>query len=365
MKPQVIKEKMKKFASRSNVIKLSIIVSITLMLAFITGALYFRNSAYITDNGVVKEIKTNETQIEKILSEADIVLLEGDKTTFEKDDDNNIYITISRAFDVNVIADGKTHTLKMTQGTVADALSEAGIELGENDIVSEDLDAEVFGGIEIKVSRVEIIEREVEIEIDFETEYVDSSNLKIGTQNVVREGEKGIKTVYYQSTYIDGSFSSTVKTGEKTVKEPVNEIIHKGTSLQVPYAKLSDDKLDKVELVNGLPENYVKVVSGKATAYSAHAGSLTASGRYAVVGTVAVNPNIIPYGSELYIVAQDGSRVYGYAIAADTGIGLMDGRVTVDVFTGSYADSCKWGAIYVDVYVLSLGDNKYISASQR
>ena len=364
MKPQVIKEKMKKFASRSNVIKLSIIISITLMLALITGALYFRNSVYITDNGAVKEIKTNETQIEKILSEADIVLLEGDKTTFEKDDDN-IYITITRAFDVNVIADGKTHTLKMTQGTVADALNEAGIELGENDLVSENLDAELYGGIEIKVSRVKIVEREVETEIDFETEYVDSSNLKIGTQNVVREGEKGIKTVFYQSTYIDGVFSSTVKIGEEMVKEPVNEIIHKGTSLQVPYAKLSDDKLDKVELVNGLPENYVKVVSGKATAYSAHAGSLTASGRYAVVGTVAVNPNIIPYGSELYIVAQNGSRVYGYAIAADTGIGLMDGRVTVDVFMGSYADSCKWGAIYVDVYVLSLGDNKYISASQR
>ena len=51
--------------------------------------------------------------------------------------------------------------------------------------------------------------------------------------------------------------------------------------------------------------------------------------------------------------------MYGYAIAADTGLGMMEGTVLVDLYFGNrydhYGDSCRWGAVYVDVYVLSEG----------
>lgn len=357
MKTTFIREKMRAFAYHTHMVRLTMLVSMMLGLALITGALYFKSSVYITDNGYVKEIKTNETEVEAILNEADITLSEGDKTTLTRED-NKIYINIARAFNVTVNADGKTYNLRMTEGNVTNALIEAGVKLGEYDFMDKKADDRLFGGIEINVSRVTYVTREEKTEIAFETEYVDDSNLKIGTQQVITEGQTGEIVEYYSDKYVDGKLVESKKTGETTAKEPVTEVIGRGTSLQVPYAKLDDP--DKVKLVNGLPEDYVKVVSGKATAYSARAGARTASGRYAVVGTVAVNPNVIPYGSELYIVAQDGSRVYGYAIAADTGTGLMDGRVTVDVFMGSYADSCKWGACYVDVYVLKMGNNKYV-----
>ena len=127
-----------------------------------------------------------------------------------------------------------------------------------------------------------------------------------------------------------------------------------------PYAKMDDPTALKLE--NGLPTSYTRIVSGKSTAYTAGYGARTASGRLAEIGTVAVNPNVIPYGSELYIVAQDGSRVYGYAIAADTGLGLMDGTVLVDLYFGNraehYYDSCAWGAVNVDIYVLSEGSGR-------
>ncbi len=364
MKPQVIKEQMKSFASRGNVIKLTIIISMALMVAMITGALYFRSTVYISDNGTVKELRTNETNLENILSDAEINLYDGDVASLVNKNDK-IYIDIKRAFDVTVTADKKTNKLRMTDGTVADALSKAGIKLGEDDIVSIELDEQLYSGIIINVSRVKYSNRDAWIDVPYDTEYVDDSNLKIGTQEVLSGGKKGIKTITYKDLYIDGEYVSSEKIGEEITKEPQSEIVGVGSSLRVPYAKLDNDELDKVKLVNGIPENYVKVVSGKATAYSAHDGSLTASGRYAVVGTVAVNPNVIPYGSELYIVAQNGKRVYGYAVAADTGVGLLDGRVTVDVFMGSYKDSCKWGAVYVDVYVLKMGDNRYIGAKER
>lgn len=349
---------MKQFSGRGRAVKLTVLISIVMMLAVITGALYFKSSVYITDNNITREIMTNETELDSILSEAGIELYEGDITTLKKDSEDKIYINITRAFDVTVIADHKTHSFRFTEGTVEDAVKAAGVVIGENDLINVQLDEQLYGGIEIKISRVKFTERTADISIPFGTDYVDSSNLKIGTEIVAFKGKEGVKTYTYRDMYIDGEYVNTVKLGEEVTKEPENKIITRGTALNVPYAKLSDES--KVTLVNGLPENYVKVVSGKATAYYAPAGSLTASGRYAVVGTVAVNPKVIPYGSEVYIVSQDGKRVYGYAIAADTGGAMLDGRATVDLFMTTYEDCCNWGAVYVDIYVLSIGDNKYV-----
>ena len=103
---------------------------------------------------------------------------------------------------------------------------------------------------------------------------------------------------------------------------------------------------------NNVPLNYTNVLTGKSCAYSAKPTALTAQGRQVAVGHVAVNPNIIPYGTELFIVAHDGT-VYGYAIAADTGTGLMEGFCLVDLFMESYEASCDWGARQVDIYILN------------
>ena len=116
------------------------------------------------------------------------------------------------------------------------------------------------------------------------------------------------------------------------------------TTLKVPEDLILDE--------NGNPVNYTKKIVGKGTAYSARSGAKTASGRYAIPGHVAVNPNVIPYGSKLYIKSVDGSFIYGYAIAADTGIALMDGRVTVDLFFDTYLESCLFGAKTMEIYVI-------------
>ena len=77
---------------------------------------------------------------------------------------------------------------------------------------------------------------------------------------------------------------------------------------------------------NGNTVAYSRVVNGSGTAYTAPAGALTATGVAAYHGGVAVNPNIIPYGSKLYITSTDGSVVYGYATAVDTGEHLWQAR---------------------------------------
>ena len=70
-------------------------------------------------------------------------------------------------------------------------------------------------------------------------------------------------------------------------------------------------------------------------------------------GTVAVDPDVIPYGTLLYITSTDGRFVYGYAIATDTGIAVQKGEILVDLFYETYAESVINGAIQVNVYVVN------------
>ena len=102
---------------------------------------------------------------------------------------------------------------------------------------------------------------------------------------------------------------------------------------------------------NGVPTEYVDTISGKSCAYTADPGALMSTGKAVFQGYVAVDPNIIPYGSELYIVADDG-EVYGYAIAADTGYSVRQGHIVVDLFMDEYNDCIHWGAKNVTIYVL-------------
>lgn len=102
---------------------------------------------------------------------------------------------------------------------------------------------------------------------------------------------------------------------------------------------------------NGIPTEYVTVLTGDACAYTAEPDALMSTGREVFQGYVAVDPDVIPYGSELYIVAEDG-EVYGYAIAADTGYSVSHGHIIVDLFMNDYDECIQWGNKPVYVYVL-------------
>lgn len=255
---------------------------------------------------------------------------------------------------VYVSADGKSEAYEVERNaTVNDVLEEADIILGEHDEVNAGLSETVTGNMNIVVDRIEYIDVSVSEALDYETIYEESTLHTIGTEFVSREGEIGCKVTTYTEKIVNGK---VVESKVAYIEEypPVDEVITVGTALSEPYSK----RLGDFELDNGIPTDFAYVVSGKVTAYTAPPGSGTYSGRKLEVGTVAVNPDIIPFGSELYICSKDGKRVYGYAIAADTG-DLTE--VVADVFMGltseHYDDACDWGAQFCDVYVLTVGDN--------
>lgn len=262
-------------------------------------------------------------------------------------------IVYEKAFPITIEIDGEVITTEVAAATVEELLAREGIILGQFDRVSHDLSEEVAPKSKIKIDRVEHIETSVSEPIPFETEYRESPLYAIGTEVEAFAGEVGEMVTTTTQVIVNG-IPEECYVSETVTIPPKNRVILVGTALAEPYSKKEGD----FRLVDGIPEKYEYSISGKVTAYTAPEGAGTYSGRKLEIGTIGVDPNVIPFGSEVYICSKDGSVVYGYAIAADTG-DLSD--VIADVFMGTtaehYADACRWGAQEAVVYVLTVGDN--------
>jgi len=90
------------------------------------------------------------------------------------------------------------------------------------------------------------------------------------------------------------------------------------------------------------------------SAYTSGTGSKTASGRTLErnpngISTVSVDPNVIPFGTMLYIEG------YGYAVAADTGSAINGNEL--DLYFNSSSECYNWGRKTVKVTVLGDSTN--------
>ena len=267
-------------------------------------------------------------------------------------------ITVSADCGATVTVGGKTEVYSVTSGTVGEMIDDLGIKLSEDDVVTPDPDTVIYDGIIIKIERVEYKEETTTEVIDYGFVSEETSSLVSGTSKIKRYGVEGEKTIVSRNKYVDGKLVESVVVSEEVTREPVDQIKLIGTGKAQSTSKPANNgssvsnKAGTFKDVNGNTVPYKKKLTGSSTAYYAAEGSLTATGTPVYVGGVAVNPNVIPYGSKLYIVSSDGSRVYGYATAVDTGGALMSGYVLVDVFFETYNECVSWGRRNVTVYVL-------------
>ncbi len=338
-----------------SIARLLVSVSAVLVLAvsapLMTGVRTVGNFVTIRDGDKAPvPLLTNAEEALDMLKEAGITLGEYDAYELEERQDGIYRLYVERAFEVEVHGDGITREIPILEGTVADVLENGNITLGAEDIITPALTETVTPETVITIQRVTYGTSVTTEAIPYETIERHTPLLKDGRTRVLEEGENGEQTTTTVSKYIDGVYQETVSVNTVVTKEPKEAVALVGDSTATVTTLEAPDslKLDS----NGNPVNYVTKIVGKGTAYSAWDGALTASGRYAIPGHVAVNPNVIPYGSKLYIKSADGSFVYGYAIAADTGIALMDGRVTVDLYFDTYLESCLFGAKTMEIYVL-------------
>lgn len=328
----------------------------------------------IIDSGKTTTVHTFSTDAKNILDTAGISLGDNDGYTMSDFSEGKATLTVNRAFDVDVSLDGEVTTVSLTGGTVADAIEAAGIDYDDSDIVSHTLTTRLSAGMKIDITNVTYNTVEELVSVPYTTKVVYSDKLAAGTTKTTG-GENGYKLVTYTQTIVDGQVTNTQVVSETVVKaavpatktvgtkkaasttqsstaNKVQSATNSKTYLTAAYKYVSSLKPGTDFELNskGIPTQYKKLITGKASAYSG--GGYTATGKHVRTGYVAVNPKQIPYGSKLFIRCSDGSYIYGYAVAEDTGGFINWGTRVIDLYFSTESACIKFGVRNVEIYVL-------------
>lgn len=313
-------------------------------------------------DGKTKTVTCTGGTVADALEKAKVTVGEEDSLNYELDKPlfDKMHIRVTRMMKIQITADGKTKEYETSAQTVGAALEKCGVKLGEDDRVEPERTAKIQDGTKITVQRVEIKEAVETEEVPYETEYKDTDSLYEGETQVETAGVAGEKEITYKVTYVEGKEESREKASEKVTVEPVNEVILRGTavkqestpSVDVSGGNGTGNSAGTFVDMYGNTVSYSSVLTGTCTAYSVPGGT-TSLGWDAVYGVVAVDPNIIPYGTKLYITSPDGSVVYGYGVAGDTGGACMAGDIIADLCYNTVEECSIIGRRTMNVYILS------------
>lgn len=300
-------------------------------------------SVAIADEAQLQSFTSRSTTVGEVLVENGIVLETADtidpppSTRLEQD----MVIQINRAIPLTIEVDQQViHIITVNNEPLA-ALAEAGVQLGENDTVEPEPGSALQANDRLQVKRISEDVRYDDEEILFQTVYQPSDQLDLDSKAVLSNGVPGILRRSYRLIYEDGVQVDEVFEGEWVEQEPANQVIGYGTRITTAT----------VETPEG-PREYWRVVRMRATAYTAASSGkapdhpnygITASGLSAGTGIVAVDPNVIPFRSEVFVPG------YGVGFAGDTGGGVK-GR-WIDL--GFDEDELETWNGYADVYYLT------------
>lgn len=176
--------------------------------------------------------------------------------------------------------------------------------------------------------------------------------LEKGTERLLREGKAGELLCRARVTYINGEEAGRVMLEETVHIQPVSPVVAVGCAeprMPQPGELTIGD--GRISLPTGEVLTYSKVITSLATAYCDK--GLTATGTQARVGAIAVDPEVIPYGTRMFIVSKDGAYIYGIATAEDCGSKDHIYDTRIDLHFDTYQECRDFGARYCRVYFLS------------
>lgn len=292
---------------------------------------------------------------------AEIKLPHGASVNYSLDEplSEGLEIEIYGAYDIKIIIDGAVYERTVSGKTVGDAISKVDLGISDDDFTRPGENTPLMNGIEIEIVKVKTKIYTVTEKLTYTTKYVYTDELASGKTRVRVEGQNGVREITYKESYIDGVLIDSVVKESKITKRPVDKVLEVGTKANIkPSTTPSTTPISDLAVpsyvnigANGIPTNYKKAINAKATAYCIP-GGITSTGEKARTGYIAVDPNEIPYGTEMYIVSADGKRVYGYCIAADTGGFVNSTDWTVDLYMDTEQECVNWGRRDIIIYIL-------------
>ncbi|WP_196590527.1 G5 domain-containing protein [Pectinatus frisingensis] len=293
-----------------------------------------KNIRVIAD-GQTTVVSTMYDSPKDIIGQAGIKLKPSD--TFVLSSDNlkdGATITVKRAVPVTVEVAKDTRKVKTTAGDVQSLLQTMGYD-PLNFYVLPNEEAAITPNMLIRLEPLinKIVFRDQNA--PFNTIYRDDDTMPQGTAKVIQQGSDGIERFMVREYYNGGKKVDEQVMQKSVIKQTVPQIVAQGT-----YVAPSQP------VDNGQIPPYISELYVQASAYLPTDGSgtgYTATGMRAQHGVVAVDPNVIPLGTRLYIPG------YGEAVAADTG--GFSGN-SIDICVDSYSEAINWGRRNITIYIL-------------
>ncbi len=319
----------------------------------ITGFVWAQKQVTVVVDGAPQHVKTQAADVAGLLEGARVDVGEGDVVTPPQDAEitDGMTVVVRHSVPVVVRMGDESVDVDVVGATVADALVAIGVDPEANPAVSPAIDTPLEPGLLITVPDSFTRVTQQDVEVPFEVETHEDPSLPKGTTRTIIAGVNGLTMRVYRSVVTNGIEGAPVMTAEQVVSEPVTEILAVGTGTGTDAAAEAKAQLRtaRARRAKSLPATAGKKMRVVSTGYSAAepgigGGPNTATGHKAVRGVIAVDPDVIPLGTRVYVPG------YGYAIAYDTG-GAVKGK-HIDLCFNTVAECEAWGRRPVTIIIL-------------
>ena len=264
-------------------------------------------------------------------------------------------ITVHRNPRVTVVYHGQQIETEIRGETAGELLEKLGLSLDVNDRLSVPEETVLEGGMTFRVDRVlQREERRTQVE-PYQVITYYASYLPEGDRVVLTKGRDGELLLSEFVCYVNSVETQRELLEQTRTLAPRAQIQALGTG-GVTGPGITQEPIigDGVILLpTGEKLDYTRVDYVRATAYT-HSDpgctSTTATGTKVHHGTVAVDPRYIPYGTRMFIMASDGSYIYGLCEAEDCGGDIKGDRV--DLYLPNTEACMEFGRRRCTVYFL-------------
>ena len=329
-----------------------------IFLAVITAVLTYTvtsvSAVEVVDGQYRSLSYTTNPHITDVLAEAGLDPVSHHDRVVDSGVEGYHQLSLYRSFPIYLTVDGMTSRFMTTnEVTLDDILVERHVVLGEQDLINASLNATMHKGDHVVIQRVEKNLVQETSPIPFTVREKPTSLLRPGRTRILQEGKEGVQLHTYSETTVDGRVQERQLISTDIIQKPVQQVVLVGDGSAISNFDFSDQyPLD----ANGVPLKYEAVFHNQvATGYWAR-DPVGASRMRCEAGTAAVRSSQFPYGTKLYVRTADGGFIYGYTVTNDTGIGLMQNIIDIDLYYESYLESALNGRRIVDIYVLEYSE---------
>ncbi|MEO9026864.1 MAG: 3D domain-containing protein [Candidatus Tumulicola sp.] len=220
-------------------------------------------------------------------------------------------------------------------------LEDQHVRLGSDDVVAPALADPVPANGVVRIERVVTWVRNEKHAIAASTVHRIDSSIAPGTSRTIAPGAPGERDVLVRFVQRDGGTVQKSVAASHVARKPRARVVADGVGEYQAFERFAAHGVARTAYI---AQSAMEMVATAYTAGCAGCSGMTASGRRAGHGIVAVDPRVIPLGTRLFIPG------YGPAVAGDTGGAIHGNRI--DLGFNSLRDALLFGRRQVTVYRL-------------